>query len=108
MPIPKAPPALSRWPSPTLWRARTAPVSDFIATVAGHTPPGQTHAGIERAAVIDLAHRPADVGELLGTGQDATAPDTVPWRIGVAGRHLGSYDDACWTAAAEPVPDPQA
>jgi len=44
---------------------------------------------------------PGAAGEVLGTGLDVTAPDTVPWCVWVAARHLASYEDAVWTAAAQ-------
>jgi len=73
----------------------------FIEAVAARTPAGRTRDGIERAAALDLDGDPGAAGEVLGTGLDVTAPDTVPWCVWVAARHLGSYEDAVWTAAAQ-------
>ena len=65
------------------------------------TPPGNTRAGIERAAATDLAADPGEVGRALGTGLEVAAHDTVPFCLWVAARHLGSYEDALWTAASQ-------
>jgi ADP-ribosylglycohydrolase len=83
------------------WRAQDEPFDPpaFFAEVIARTPEGRTRAGIAHAAAIPSSHPPADVAEVLGTGLQVTAPDTVPWCIWVAARHLGSYEDALWTAA---------
>ncbi len=85
------------------WRSRTQPIdgAGFLAEVAARTPPGRTRAGLERAAAIAPTESPTHAGELLGTGLDVTAPDTVPWCIWIAAHHHASYEDALWIAASE-------
>jgi ADP-ribosylglycohydrolase len=73
----------------------------LIAAVARETPPGHTRDRLHRAAEIDLAADPGQVGEELGTGRDVAAHDTVPFCVWVAARHLDSYEDALWTAASQ-------
>jgi len=73
----------------------------LLAEAVRWTPPGNTLDGIERAAATDLAADPAAVGRQLGTGLEVAAHDTVPFCLWVAARHLGSYEDALWTAASQ-------
>lgn len=71
----------------------------LLAAVAEQTPAGETREGIVRAL-----HLPADVGvaeaaALLGNGTGVIAPDTVPFALWCAARHLGDYPAALWAAA---------
>ena len=69
--------------------------SEVLEFVIAGTPDGMTRQGIERA----IALRDADLATAarrLGTGQRITAPDTVPFCLWVAARHLGDYAEAIW------------
>jgi ADP-ribosylglycohydrolase len=69
--------------------------SEMLKFVATATPEGMTRQGIERAITL----RDADVATAarrLGSGQRVTAPDTVPFCLWVAARHLGDYAEAIW------------
>lgn len=84
------------------WRAREAPFDrgEFFDEILARTPPGATHKGIA-AAAKGSALAPFEAADILGTGLQVLATDTVPWCLWVAARHLGSYEDACWIAAGE-------
>jgi ADP-ribosylglycohydrolase len=42
------------------------------------------------------AAKPADAAQLLGSGQEVLAKDTVPFALWAADAHLDSYTDAIW------------
>ncbi len=48
---------------------------------------------LESATVETAARR-------LGTGQRVTAPDTVPFCLWIAARHLNDYAEAIWETAS--------
>jgi ADP-ribosylglycohydrolase len=66
------------------------------------TPPGPTRDGLRRGADTDPGRDAASVGRELGTGLDAASHDTVPFALWVAARHPDNYEDALWTATAQP------
>ena len=84
------------------WRVRErvedeAARRELFDVVLAHTPAGETRRGIEHAALV-----PADVAidtavQLLGNGSRVTAPDTVPFCLWVAARHLHNYTEALWS-----------
>lgn len=74
--------------------------ADLLAFALARTPPGATRDGL--AAAIDLG--PGATVEAaaarLGSGVKITAPDTVPFSLWVAARHLGDYERALWEGVA--------
>jgi ADP-ribosylglycohydrolase len=81
-------------------RSRPGTGAEMLATVLKHTPEGETRAGIERAVSLALTLSVMSAVEVLGNGSRITAPDTVPFALWCAARHLGDYADALWTAAS--------
>jgi ADP-ribosylglycohydrolase len=81
---------------------RAVPPEQLLTEVARWTPEGPTQRGLVRAAELGLAFEVQLAGEELGTGANMTARDTVPFALWVAARHLDSYEEALWTATAEP------
>jgi ADP-ribosylglycohydrolase len=73
----------------------------ILAEVIRFTPPGSTQDQLRRAADTDLSADPLRIGLALGTGLDVAAHDTVPFALWVAVRHLGSFEDAIWTATVQ-------
>jgi ADP-ribosylglycohydrolase len=71
---------------------------DLFATVLNHTPPGDTHRGIQRAAQLSPDTWQHHAADELGNGGKITAPDTVPFCLWVAARHLDDFTEALWTA----------
>jgi ADP-ribosylglycohydrolase len=68
---------------------------DFLTEVLGHVPQGATAEGIARS--LDFAPEELDrAAQVLGTGLDITAPDTVPYCLWCAAHHLGDYEAALW------------
>jgi ADP-ribosylglycohydrolase len=82
------------------WAARGRPSAgaggELLRASLAHTPPGLTRDGIELALSL-----PADVtieraARVLGNGSRVTCPDTVPFTLWCADRHLGDYPAALW------------
>lgn len=88
-----------------------APRDAILAEVVRWTPDGPTRDGLTRAAALDLDTDPVAAVHQLGAGTRVTAADTVPFAVWIAARHLDSYEDAVWAAAANagaPLDDPAA
>ncbi len=83
------------------WRVgsgQESPVAGrLIEVVLDHTPPGETRRGIELARTLPADHSVGSVARLLGSGYRVTAPDTVPFTLWCADRHLTDYVEAMWT-----------
>lgn len=73
---------------------------DLFATVLEHTPPGDTRAGIEAAARLGLSADVATAAARLGNGSRIISPDTVPFSLWCAARHLGDFEEAMWTTVS--------
>lgn len=61
--------------------------------VLRYTPAGETREGIARAAQLTDVE-PEEAARVLGCGFLVTAPDTVPFALRSAARHLGNYVEA--------------
>jgi len=72
----------------------------MLETVVNYTPAGETRSGIERALSLDPNLSVMAAVEVLGNGNRITSPDTVPFALWCAARHIGDYAEALWTAAA--------
>lgn len=67
------------------------------ATIISHTPPSKVREGIQLAASLDQSIPPAAAVRMLGNGSLVTAPDTVPFALWCAARHLHNYVEAMRT-----------
>lgn len=77
-------------------RDERTPMLDFVIE---RMPPSATREGIERART--LAGEPVLVAAArLGTGQQVTSMDTVPFALWCAARHSGDFVEAMWTTVA--------
>ena len=65
--------------------------------VLAHTPDSLTRDTIDRAATMPT--RDVQTAARRFGSERVTAPDTVPFCLWVASRHLGSYPDALWETA---------
>jgi ADP-ribosylglycohydrolase len=74
-----------------------ASADNLFATVLAHTPAGDTHSGIERAAALALDAWQHHAADQLGNGSRITAPDTVPFCLWIAARHLDDFTEALWS-----------
>ncbi len=63
-------------------------------SVLAHTPTGETTAGIEKARHFPLGSEPREAARVLGSGFLVTCPDTVPFALWCALRHLHDYREA--------------
>ena len=84
------------------WRLRDADDPEacrceLFEAVLAHTPAGDTRRGVEQAYKLAPERTPDEAATILGNGSRVTCPDTVPFCVWVAGRHLHNYADALWT-----------
>lgn len=86
------------------WRARRdqddLSGTALLAEVHHRIPPGETRDGVARALTIPFGDPVERAASLLGNGSRVTAPDTVPFALWCAARHLGDYEEALWTTVS--------
>lgn len=63
-------------------------------------PVGETQRGVQHALQLPLEGSPITAARLLGSGLRVTAPDTVPFTLWCAARHLVDFEDAMWTTVS--------
>ncbi len=63
------------------------------------TPPGEVRQGIERAAALGPLTGP-EAAQILGSGAQVMAQDTVPFTLWSASRHWDDYLEAMWTTVS--------
>jgi ADP-ribosylglycohydrolase len=86
------------------WQTRAAPEArgegELLKVACSFTPEGPTRAGLlcalglPRGSPVEVAVRE------LGNGGRVTAPDTVPFALWCAARHLDDYEQALWTTVS--------
>jgi ADP-ribosylglycohydrolase len=80
------------------WRLRNRPKeeasTELMQTVYDRTPDGETRIGIARALKLPFFTAPQVAARVLGNGSAVTAPDTVPFVIWSAAKHLDDYREA--------------
>jgi ADP-ribosylglycohydrolase len=83
------------------WQNRGRPgeevAPELFRVVLEYTPKGDTREGIAAAARVPFGSSVKEAVDRLGNGCRVTAPDTVPFALWCAARHLDSYVDAIWT-----------
>ncbi len=72
--------------------------ADLFGPVLEHTPPGLTREGLERARRLQAT--PEAAARELGSGQQVTSQDTVPFCIWCASRYRHSYVECFWSTLA--------
>src|SRR5208337_4731945 len=80
-------------------RHRHAP-GQLLELAIEHTPLGETHSGLERALTVSRDVSAFSAATWLGSGYLVTSPDTVPFSLWCADRHLDNYTEAMWTTVA--------
>lgn len=65
-----------------------------------YTPEGETREGLDKARALPLDQTPEEAATRLGSGDDITSQDTVPFALWCAARHLNSYPEALWCTVA--------
>lgn len=73
--------------------------ADLFGPVLEHTPPGLTRDGLVRARGLK-ASSPEEAAAVLGSGQQVTAQDTVPFCLWCAARYRESYVECFWSTLA--------
>jgi ADP-ribosylglycohydrolase len=80
------------------WSLRGQPTEtagvELLQASYDRTPEGETRAGIARALRLPFITSAALAGKVLGNGSAVTAPDTVPYCLWSAAKHLGDYKEA--------------
>ena len=66
-------------------------VKEFINEIHQRTPDGETRRGIESAFRCRQFESPQSASRILGNGSGITCPDTVPFTIWAAAKHLGNF-----------------
>jgi ADP-ribosylglycohydrolase len=84
------------------WRLRdragdAAVREEFFEAVLTLTPEGSTRRGIAEARALGDKLPVQDAAQALGNGSRVTAPDTVPFCLWAAARHLHDFVEAFWT-----------
>jgi len=86
------------------WRAReTGERPDpqaFITRVVERVPESVVRQGIVLATGLSPDADVLDAVEALGNGRLVTCPDTVPFTLWCAARHLDSFEEALWTTVS--------
>lgn len=87
----------------TAWQLRDADADNrgaalFEAAIE-HTPDSKVRAGLLKAAAT-VTDRPEHAAAVLGSGMRISCPDTVPFCIWCAAKHLDSFPEAIWATAS--------
>lgn len=86
------------------WRFRHAPETvrgtDLLTFVLDHLSPGPTQRGLLQARTLPTETSVEAAASLLGSGRRVTAPDTVPFTLWCAARHLDCYEEALWATVS--------
>ncbi len=80
------------------WNTKGQPLAEARSqmwdAVLRLTPEGETRQGLRKAAAVPPEMAPELAARLLGSGFLVTAPDTVPFALWCAARHLDNYREA--------------
>jgi ADP-ribosylglycohydrolase len=86
------------------WQARNLPTPrpgrEILELALHHTPEGETRAGLKKALSLRLDFPVEEATAVLGNGSRITAPDTVPFALWCAARHIDDYAEALWTTVS--------
>lgn len=72
----------------------------YLRAVLEYVPSSEVADSISATLQFDFATPPTVVAETLGSGQQISAMDTVPYCLWCAARHLDSYEEAFWTTVS--------
>ncbi|MDF1661594.1 MAG: ADP-ribosylglycohydrolase family protein [Planctomycetota bacterium] len=73
---------------------------DMIDFVIDQCPESDVRGGLVRARRLPFEYRIETAVSALGNGHKITAPDTVPFSLWCAARHLDNYQDAFWSTVS--------
>jgi ADP-ribosylglycohydrolase len=77
-----------------------AAAADLIGAVLARTPDGEVAAGLRQVARLPFDRDPTWVAGQVGCGLRISAPDTVPYAVWCAARHLDDLTEALWATAS--------
>jgi ADP-ribosylglycohydrolase len=74
--------------------------SRLLEVALEHTPAGETRRGLEVARTLSPDLSVQTAVSVLGNGLKVTSPDTVPFALWCAARHIDHYEDALWATVS--------
>jgi ADP-ribosylglycohydrolase len=74
--------------------------STMFSFILDRLPDSDTKSGIKRASELPLEYSVATAVSALGNGTMVSAPDTVPFAIWCAARHIDDFAAAMWTTVS--------
>jgi ADP-ribosylglycohydrolase len=72
----------------------------MLELVIDHISNGEVRTGLERALSLGFDVPVEEAAAALGNGSRITAPDTVPFALWCAARHIDDYAEALWAAVS--------
>lgn len=79
---------------------RGVSADDFVPAVAAHTPDSDVASRLRRIAGRPFSLEPDWIAGEVGSGAQISAPDTVPYAVWCAARHLDDLVEALWATAS--------
>lgn len=76
------------------------PASELINTTLTHTPDSEVASRLRRTSTRPFTADPKWIAGEVGCGLQISAPDTVPYAIWCAARHLDDLTEALWATAS--------
>jgi ADP-ribosylglycohydrolase len=73
---------------------------DLLAGVTAYTPDSDVASRLARASAHPFTRQPRSIAGEVGCGALTSAPDTVPYAIWCAARHLDDLPEALWATAS--------
>jgi ADP-ribosylglycohydrolase len=74
--------------------------ASMFSFVLDRLPDSDTKSGIHRASELPLDYSVATAVSALGNGTMVSAPDTVPFTLWCAARHMDDFEAAMWTTVS--------
>jgi ADP-ribosylglycohydrolase len=74
--------------------------TEFFNEIHKRTPDGETRRGIAHAFQIRHVESPKTAARMLGNGSGVTCPDTVPFTVWAAAKHLNNYRESIAATAS--------
>ena len=86
------------------WMSRSQVMSrsgrGMLELAVDYTPDGEVRVGLESALSLGFDVTAGEAAAILGNGSRITAPDTVPFTLWCAARHIDDYSEALWSAVS--------
>jgi ADP-ribosylglycohydrolase len=86
------------------WRrnagSEPGPGSHLLEAALDHTPEGDTRRSLAHALTLPPERSVQTAAGLLGCGLQVTAPDTVPFALWCAARHIDHFEEALWATVS--------